>query len=445
MKEQEKINTTLKRDRYSWSHYFKIGATVFLTVAACITFFFVIYRWEVVAGVGKTIIKSAEPIIIGLVLAYLLMPVKNFVETPILKIFAKKNIQEEKAKKMARGISITASLIFLFIIIAILIAIMVPALITSVAGLIETMPGYISSFVSWIQEKGTGDGKFALFVGEAIRSVMVELENWAKAELLPLAQQYIGTITSGVLSAAKSLLNFVIGIIVVVYVMSIEETMVGQAKKIIYAIFPTRTGNAIIHTVRKSNEIFSGFIVGKIIDSAIIGVICYFGCVLLKIPSAVLVAFIVGITNVIPFFGPFIGAIPSVLLVLIQSPIHGVYLAIFILVLQQVDGNIIGPKILGDTTGLSSFWVLTSILVAGGLFGFFGMLLGVPVFAVIYYIFQQVLSYRMKKKEISDDTTDYVDLIEIDEDTKTMKYREEDQQENQKAENQEQEEQNKIK
>ncbi len=420
--EQEKTTQVEKKRAHSWKHYFKIGATSFLTVAACISFFFILLRWDAVSALIDTIVKSAEPIIIGLALTYLLMPVKNFVERPVLKFLLSKKIEEEKAKKLARAISITGALIFLFVIIAILIAMFVPALITSVVGLAETMPGYVESFVLWIQQIGLGDDAFTIFVGNAISTATRELEAWAKTELLPLAQQYIAQITSGVLSVVKTILNFIIGIIVVVYVMSIEETLVGQSKKMIYAIFPAKKGNVIIATVRKSNEIFGGFVIGKIIDSAIIGVIAYIGCSIMQTPSAFLVAFIVGVTNVIPFFGPFIGAIPSILLVLIQSPIHALYLSIFILVLQQVDGNIIGPKILGDTTGLSSFWVLFSILVAGGIFGFFGMLLGVPVFAVIYYITEQVINARIKKKQLSVDTKDYVNLISIDENTKEMKY-----------------------
>ncbi len=223
-------------------------------------------------------------------------------------------------------------------------------------------------------------------------------------------------------SVVKAILNFLIGIIVVVYVMTIQDTLLGQCKKVIYALFPAKKGNVIIKTIRKSNDIFGGFVIGKIIDSAIIGVIAYVGCVILQMPSAFLVAFIIGVTNIIPFFGPFIGAIPSVLLVLIQSPIHGLYLTIFILVLQQVDGNIIGPKILGDKTGLASFWVLTSILIAGGLFGFFGMVLGVPVFAVLYYIWQEFVKYRMKKKNLSADTKDYIKLKYIDEETNEIIY-----------------------
>lgn len=422
MKEQDTIVKGKKREKESWNHYLKIGVTAFLTVAACITFFFTLYRFEKVAEVLQTILKAAEPIIIGLVLAYLLMPVKKFIEKPTYRFLKSKKIKKEKAKKIAKTISIIGSIIFLLFIIAILIAILVPALVTSVMGLVEAMPDYVDSFVKWIENSGLADSSVAIIIGDAISSVTSEFQNWAKNELLPLAQQYLGQITSGVMAVIKAIVNFIIGIVVVVYVMSIQETLVGQSKKVIYAIFPTQKGNLIIDTVRKSNEIFGGFIIGKIIDSAIIGVIAYIGCLIMGTPDALLVAFIIGITNVIPFFGPFIGAIPSVLLVLIQSPIHGLYLTIFILILQQVDGNIIGPKILGENTGLSSFWVLFSILIGGGLFGFFGMLLGIPTFAVIYYILQQILNYRMEKKNLSTDTEKYVDLISIDEISKEMIY-----------------------
>lgn len=425
MAEQEKTTQVEKKKPYhSWRHYFRMGFTGFLTVAACITFFFVLFRWGTIsAAIGK-IVKSAEPIIIGLALAYLLMPVKQFIEKPMYQFLVSKKLKEEKAKNLSKTIGIIGAIVFLLVIIGILIMSLGPALLTSILGLVDAMPSYIESFVKWISDSGLADTEAAVFIGNAISSFTVELENWAKTEILPLVQQYITQITSGVLSVVKAILNFLIGIVAMIYVMSIHESLVGQCKKIIYAIFPAKKGNIIIDTVRKSNKIFGGFVIGKIIDSAIIGVIAYIGCLIMKTPSALLVAFIVGVTNVIPFFGPFIGAIPSIALVLIQSPIHALYLAIFILILQQVDGNIIGPKILGDSTGLSAFWVLTSILIAGGLFGFFGMLLGVPVFAVIYYILQKILSYRMKTKNLSTATDAYIELIEIDEKTKEMKYEE---------------------
>lgn len=423
MPEQGKTTQVEKKKAYhSWRHYFRLGFTAFLTVAACITFFFLLYRWDSISAVIGKILKSAESIIIGLALAYLLMPVKEFIEKPIYKFLISKKIKEEKAKSLAKTVGIAGAIVFLFVVIGILIMSLGPALFTSIVGLIDAMPTYVDSFVKWISDSGIADNEVAIFIGDFINSATAELKNWAKTEILPLAQEYIAQITSGVLTIAKTLLNFLIGIVAMTYVMSIQEDLVGQSKKIIYAIFPTKKANVIIDTIRKSNEIFGGFVIGKIIDSAIIGVIAYVGCLLMKMPSALLVAFIIGVTNVIPFFGPFIGAIPSIALVLIQSPIHALYLAIFILILQQVDGNIIGPKILGESTGLSAFWILTSISIAGGLFGFFGMLLGVPVFAVIYYIIQQIIIYRMKSKELSAKTDEYVELVEIDEKTKEMKY-----------------------
>ncbi len=420
--EQDRTTQIEKKRHHSWRHYFRLGFTAFLTVAACISFFFMLYRWSEVSNFLDTISTSAQPITIGLVLTYLLMPVKKFIEKPVYEWFISKKIEEKNAKTWAKGIAITGAIIFLFVIIAILIAMMVPALVTSVVGLIESMPGYVESFVVWIENVGNGNSEFATFIGSMITSITDEVQKWAKTELLPTAQQYLAQITSGVFSVVKAILNFLIGIIVVVYVMSIQDTLLGQCKKVIYALFPAKKGNIIIKTIRKSNAIFGGFVIGKIIDSAIIGVIAYIGCIILHMPSAFLVAFIIGVTNVIPFFGPFIGAVPSVLLVLIQSPIHGLYLTIFILILQQVDGNIIGPKILGDKTGLASFWVLSSILIAGGLFGFFGMVLGVPVFAVLYYIWQEFVKYRMKKKKLSVDTKDYIELKYIDEETNELVY-----------------------
>lgn len=420
--EQDRATQIEKKRHHSWKHYFRLGFTIFLTVAACISFFFLLYRWSEVSKFLDVIFTSAQPITIGLVLTYLLMPVKKFIEKPVYEWFLLKKIDEQNAKKWAKGVGITGAIIFLFVIIAILIAMMVPALVTSVIGLIESMPGYVESFVEWIENVGIGNSEFAAFIVTTITNISDELQNWAKAELLPIVQQYIAHITSGVFSIVKAILNFLIGIIVVVYVMTIQDTLLGQCKKVIYALFPAKKGNIIIKTIRKSNDIFGGFVIGKIIDSAIIGVIAYVGCIILQMPSAFLVAFIIGVTNVIPFFGPFIGAVPSVLLVLIQSPIHALYLTIFILILQQVDGNIIGPKILGDKTGLASFWVLSSILIAGGLFGFFGMVLGVPVFAVLYYIWQEFVKYRMKKKNLSVSTTDYIRLKYIDEETNELVY-----------------------
>lgn len=425
--EQDKYAEENKRET---KRYIKIALISFVTFVSCILFFFVMLRYQEFAGIFKKLIKCAEPIIIGLVLAYLLNPVMKFVEKPCLKYLSKRLKSEKKARKFSRAIGVFAAILFLFAVIGLLAAAIIPSVIDSVMGLVEIIPESVQKLVNFIQNGEFGDSEWAATLSDAITQGATYLGSWIQESLLPKAQTYISQITSGVISAVKSVLNFVIGIIVAMYCMTIQETLIGQAKKIIYAVFKPHTGNIIIETVRKSHEIFGGFISGKIVDSAIIGVICYVGCIILQMPDSMLIAVIVGATNVIPFFGPIIGAIPCVLLVLIQNPIQAVYLAIFILVLQQVDGNIIGPKILGDSTGLSSFWVMFAILVGGGMFGFFGMLLGVPAFAVIYYGTRRIVNYFIRKKCLPIGTGQYIRMVRVDEDKNTLVYFEGDESEN---------------
>ena len=209
-----------------------------------------------------------------------------------------------------------------------------------------------------------------------------------------------------------------------VYLLIGKETFVGHGKKIVYAVLPSKYGNVVIHTMRITNQMFGGFVSGKILDSVIIGVICYVGLMILGMPYSLLVAVIVGVTNVIPFFGPFIGAVPSFILIALAEPVKGLYFLIFVLALQQVDGNIIGPKILGDSTGLSSFWVVFAILVGGGLFGFMGMLLGVPTFAVIYYLIREAVAYILRRRSLPEETRDYIRMRNVDIETGKLRYEE---------------------
>ena len=401
--------------------YVKIGITAFITVVCCILFFFIILRFDGFTDVWGKIFTAAQPIIIGLVLAYMLNPVMRFCEGIILKFLHRRKVKEKKAKKMARSLGVASSVIFLFLILGLLIAAIVPATISSIASLTETLPTYVDNFTDKLDDvlKNTN-------LAHTIESAMDYITNWfqnyVEHTLKPQAQVYVAQITSGVISIVKVIANFLIGIFVAVYVMMIQETLTGQSKKILYTIFKPKRANIIIKTVRKSSDIFGGFITGKILDSAIIGVIAYIGCCIMRIPDSLLVSIIIGITNIIPFFGPFIGAIPALLLVVIQSPIHALYLLIFILILQQVDGNIIGPKILGNSTGLSSFWVMFSILVFGGMFGFAGMVFGVPVFGVIYYIVQQLVNYGLGKRGLPKETTKYIYLEAVNEESKEMSF-----------------------
>lgn len=439
MPDTEKItaSTTQAEEKKARRHEIrfclKIGVTMFLALSACIILFFFVYRFQGFKDVWNKIFTALQPIIIGLVLAYLVNPVKRKTEQLLYKALKKKQ-DDQKAKKASRILAVTISVLLLIIVIALILAAIIPSVIASASGLITTLPDYVATSIERIQDGALGDSQVAVFITEQLTNATEYIETWAKEKLLPEAQTYIAQITSGVISVFRTLMNFVIGIIVMVYVLMIEDTLIGQSKKILFAISKPKTGNYIIEVTRKANDIFSGFISGKIIDSAIIGLICYIGCCIMHIPDAILVAVVIGVTNVIPVFGPFIGAIPSLLLVVIQSPWHALYLLIFIIVLQQVDGNIIGPKILGESTGLSSFWVMFAILIGGGLFGFAGMLLGVPTFALIYYLIRRAVNHRMRMKNLSEGTQDYVYAYGVDEKENKLLYPEQEEESTQEKE-----------
>ncbi|SFG05537.1 Predicted PurR-regulated permease PerM [Lachnospiraceae bacterium C7] len=426
------MTTTEKNEKGELNRYFKIGATIFITLACVIMFFFVLLRFDGFTDLSAKLIGTAQPIIIGLVIAYVLNPIMKFWERQIHKVTIKRVKNEAKIKKIDRGLAVTASIIFFLLVIGLLLAAIVPATIESITNLIQKLPSETRDFSNWVTDIVRSNKQLSDIAQNTVNRITTEMEKWVQGDLIYQSQKYITGITSGILSVFQVLLNCFIGIIVAIYVMTIQEQLTGQSKKLIYAIFKPKKANIIIEVVRHSNSIFGGFITGKIIDSAIMGVICYIGCLCLSIPNAMLVAVIVGVTNIIPFFGPFIGAAPSLLITVIESPIHALYLLAFEIVLQQVDGNIIGPKILGNSTGLSSFWVMFAILISGGMFGFIGMLLGVPVFAVIYYIVTQLVNYMLKHRKLPTNTERYIEMSSIDEQSNELLY---EKNENQKASN----------
>lgn len=231
--------------------------------------------------------------------------------------------------------------------------------------------------------------------------------DWVQNDLLKHTNDLMTSLTEGVIGVVNGLIDILIGFIVAIYLLFGKEKFMGQCRKIVYAFNPPRRANIILHIASKTNKTFNGFIIGKIIDSAIIGVLCFIGLSILKMPYTLLVTVIVGVTNVIPVFGPYIGAIPSAILILLVDPMKGLYFIIFIFLLQQLDGNVIGPMILGDSTGLSAFWVMFAILIGGGLFGLPGMIVGVPTFAVIYYIIKMLIQQKLEQKKLPVETEHY--------------------------------------
>lgn len=377
----------------------------FGAISLSILFFFLIYRFQ---GFGDAISKLTGilmPFIYGAVIAYLLKPVCNCVEDFLRRLLP------EKMGAAANMLAVTISLLFGILVVYALIMMIVPQLITSVTTLYYTARNNLNDFVDWAshQEIIASNQKLLDFIETSYDNLQDMLDNIVRTKLVPSMQSLLSGAALGVMSFVTFLKNIIIGVIVSVYLLASRKKFGQQCKMILYSLIKPRWADIILEEILYADKMFGGFINGKILDSAIIGVLCYIACLIFKFPSALLVSVIIGVTNVIPFFGPFIGAIPATLLILIQNPIKALWFVLFVLVLQQVDGNIIGPKILGNTTGLSSFWVLFAILLFGGLWGFVGMIIGVPLFAVIYDVLKKFVLHGLRRNEEMELVTTYHD------------------------------------
>lgn len=369
--------------------------TELLVIILGVLFFFLIYKIDVIfAGIEK-ILGILMPVILGAVIAYLLIPVDEYFEKIYIKYFGKYFKTRAKRKKFIRMGGV-ATAIFLFVIVLfMLIYLVVPQIYNNTRNLLLALPGQVRDLMEWITEKMADDTELSSIVTRVYSEAMNFLSTWVKTDMID--QLYL--VIDGLLGAVNVVAEFFIGIIIAVYLMVSRETFVSQGKKVIYAFLNDEHANMFIQLLKECNRIFGGFINGKLLDSLIIGILCFIGCSLLQMPYSVLVAVIIGVTNVIPFFGPYIGAIPSTILIMLDSPSKGLIFIVFILVLQQFDGNILGPKILGDSIGLSPFWIIFAILLGGGLFGVVGMLFGVPVFAVFHFLIKSFIDYRLSKKD----------------------------------------------
>ena len=383
------------------------GMTAFVVIILCMLCFFVLLRMDDISAVIKTILNILRPIIYGLAIAYLLHPIVKNVERYLKPWLEKHFPKMKKTQQISRGIGIFVAVVVMLAVIAALFNMLIPELYRSIRNMVLTVPGQINEALRTLTEIMSQDSAIGQFFTATLTEVTGFLQNWMRTDLLSQVNDFMSHLTEGVFNVVNEVMNAVIGIIVSVYVLYSKEKFSMQSKKIIYALFKPNHANMILHLTIKSNSIFGGFIIGKIIDSAIIGVLCFIGLSVLDMPYTVLVSVIVGVTNVIPFFGPYIGAVPSAILIMLSDPKMGIYFILFILVLQQLDGNVIGPKILGDSTGLSAFWVMFSILLGGGLFGFIGMILGVPTFAVIYYVVNMLINHNLEKRKLPTQTDCY--------------------------------------
>lgn len=407
-----------KKDRFA-NKYFCWGLTSFAVVAASLCFYYVMFHLSNITNALGAAAHVLMPVMFGLIMAYLLTPVLNYIEhnifMPLCDKFGIKKTR--KRDSFLRGVGIIVTIILFVILVYGLCAMMVSQIVPSLVNIINNFDSYVNNMTVWVNKLLDDNPELKDNVLRVLKEYSGELDKWLNDFVLPRTGELIKTVSLSVIGILKVLWNFIIGVIISVYLMASKETFAGQAKKVIYACFKTPRANAIIDSLRFTHKTFVGFISGKVVDSIIIGLLCFIGTTLMGTPYAALVSVIIGVTNIIPFFGPFLGAVPSTILIFVVDPMNilkCVYFIIFILLLQQFDGNILGPKILGNSTGITGFWVIFAITVFGGFFGVLGMIVGVPVFAVIYAGIKYLVNSSLKKRNLPQATEQYLNVGSID-------------------------------
>lgn len=387
--------------------HFQWGITAFLVILCSVIAFFALFRADVLGHFINTCINVLAPFIYGLVMAYLLCPIYNVSVRKSYQIINKGKYKFKHDLTVSKVIGTIISMAVMLIAIGGIIWMILPGLIDSLINVIDILPSGLEKFTAWVDVKFANLPIAKETIDEWSNTVTQYLIDYATNTIIPHTGSLAVAVSDKVIGAFGVVFNFFIGIIVCVYFLNIKDTLGAQTKKFIVANFKESTAEEILEGADYTNRTFAGFISGKIIDSAIIGIICFIVMSIFGWEYSLLISCIIGITNIIPFFGPFIGAIPSLLLLLMVNPWHALYFIIFVFILQQFDGNILGPKILGDSTGLASFWVLFAVLVGGGLCGFVGMVLSIPVFAVIYAYVSRALNKKLARKGFSTNTLDY--------------------------------------
>ncbi|MBR3634576.1 MAG: AI-2E family transporter [Lachnospiraceae bacterium] len=399
------------------SKYFKWGLTAFVVIMASVLSIYLILN---ITSIGKSIsglIRMIMPIVDGLIVAYVLSPLIDLFEDKLFIPYLKKHNIEitDKKRSQMRTVSIFLSLLIVFFLIYLFVRSVIPQVIESIQNIISQMPIYMESLINIANTVIT---KFDLFPERDIMAVIEhyyeDIMGFVQENIVPSINGWVKTVYSSVFSFLGALWDLLIGFFIAVYLLSSKERFRAQVKKLIYSLFARERANLIVEDIRYIDKTFISFVAGKIIDSIIIGMLCFIVLTIINMPYTLLISVIIGITNIIPFFGPFIGAIPSAILILLIDPVKALYFVIFIIILQQIDGNLIGPLILGNSTGLSGFWVIFSITLFGGLWGMPGFFLGVPTFACLYAWLRRFMRESLAEKELPSDTDNYLNLEYID-------------------------------
>ena len=390
----------------NWNRkYFTIAVYATCAVIVSAIAVMVIFNFDSVMAKLSVLGAVTTPIIIGIFCAYLLNPLMTRIETGPLKKLSDSTNKKNRSK--ARGIALTLTMLLVLVILGLIVIMVIPQLIENLIVIFSNMDSYINTIKEWLSNILDDNPTLVEFLGNPlddfnkfIAGIWKEYSN----ELMNIA----GNVASTVWAVIDTMKNVLIGLIISIYLLARKEMFIGQTKKLIFAFLKVERAQRFLGVCREASKKFLGSIVGKIIEAFIVAMICFIGCTILRMPYSLLIAAIMFVFNLIPFVGPFIGAIPCTLLLLLSDkPIQALWFVIFIVVLQTVDGNIIAPWILGDSTGLPAVWILIAILVGGGLFGMLGMFLGVPVCAVIYMLFKDFIEGRLRKRQLPQKTSDY--------------------------------------
>lgn len=412
-----------------------MGITAFLVIVASGIFVLAVYNMQSVKGAVDTVIGALTPVWWGLALAYILAPVANFFEKKCFRKFfywretqkAKKanlpnpsfvpHDKKIRIKRKCRGISVAATMLLALILVAGLAWAVAPQLVETIQALINNLPTYVTEVSTWLSDLLEGYPEIQAPILDFLSNMTKTLQDFLTNSLLPQMTDIMGAVSTTVMDVIGVFLNMLMGFVLSIYLLYNKELFAAQAKKSLYCVFKKTTSNRILRNVRHVHKTFGGFITGKLLDCLIIGMLILVIMTLFGMPYAMLISVIMCVANIIPYFGCFIGGVPCVLLMLVVDPVQALILLIIICVVQFLDGNVISPLILGESTGLSGFWVVFALLVGQLFFGFIGLIIGIPLFAVIYSILKERISKKLTEKELPSDTNIYRDVAYLDGET----------------------------
>ncbi len=388
-----------------------------VTIFALVVFaFLLLTQMESVKNVFNWFADVLTPVLMGVMFAYIINPVYVFIDKRSFKLLSKsKRITNRKKERISRGLAVLVSVLFLLAVIALLLFLIIPEFLESFAKLIDIAPSLIQKALGSIRAT-VSDNAFGEHLGESLETLAANLTGWIGGELSSI----IGELLESAISLVSFLINFLVSLVVCVYALLEKKRFVSQIKKILYAVLPCARANDVLNVARYGNEVFGKFITGKLITSSIVGIVTFLFMTIMSMPYALLSAGIIAITNVIPFFGPFIGGIPTAFIVLLTDVRQGLIYVVFLVVLQQLEGNIIEPMIMEDRTGVSKFWITVALLFCGGVFGLAGMIFSVPLFAVLFYCIKVAVERSLTKKSLPVSSSEYLKVSAIDPQTREI-------------------------